>query len=670
MAKTYDIYRSLSLPIANDSGKPASLNEEDRSVEVLATTENPAAVYDWDRGMVDEVLLMSGLKMPAGKQVPLLDTHSRYSTASVIGSFRQMAITKDGLVGRAYFSSVAEADGPYTKVAEGHLTDFSVGYRYATKDYTWIPEGETQKVQGKSYTGPLKVVTRWQLKELSVCPIGADELAKARADNKAPAPQHKENLMDPKLRAFLERHGLRKEATEEEATAFFAKMNMDEMAPAEKPTVPAGLSAEEARAAADLAVRQERERSSEITALCEKHGCRALAPTLIGDGRSVDQARQSVLEELAKNPGPAGYGHRSPATVGVEDRDKFRAASQDALMLRSGHQVEKPAAGHDELAGRSMVEMCRMSLVRSGQSDAGRPLEVVGRALMSSDMPVILGGTANLSLMMGYEAAGETWAEWCATAPISNFLTHKSARASEGEDLDEIPDGGEYEYEERTEAFESYQIATYGKIFAITRQAIINDDIGALTAIPFSHGEAAARKVGDVVYAVLTANSAMGDGVALFHSTHNNLGTSGVLTEITMGEGIKLMGLQKDIAGKRRLNLSPQFHIAPKTLEGTHEAFFSSNQFVGAATDATRTNIYAGPKYKRVYDSRLDDTSTSAWYLAGPKGKTIKVFFLDGVQKPYMEQRTGWSVDGIEHKVRIDAGSKAMDYRSLVKNAG
>jgi len=666
MKKHYDTYRAM--PLAMQGGKPSSLNEEDRSVEVLATTENPATIYDWERGYIEEILLMSGLEMPGNRQVPLLDTHSRYSTASVIGSFRGMIIEGNGLVGRAHFSTVAEAEGPYTKVCEGHLTDFSVGYRVI--ESIWIEKGMKQNVAGREFTGPVKVVTKWKLKELSVCPIGADELAKARADQGAPAPQHKENLMDQRLRAFLERHGLRKDATEDEANAFFEKMNQQPVTVAGA----AGPTADEIKRAADEAaenaVRAERSRTTEISSLCEKYGCRELSAGLIGDNKTVDEARQAVLDHLAKNPAPAGYGHRSPVMLGADERDKFRAAGQDALLLRAGIPREKPAPGHDELAGRSMVELSRMCLVRAGFSDSGRPLDVVGRALTSSDLPVILGATANLSLMMGWEAAQESWEQWCAVGAVSNFLTHKAARASEGDDLTEVPEGGEYEYEDRSESFESYAVVTYGKLFAITRQAIINDNIGALTDIPYSHGEAAARKVGDVVYAVLTANSAMGDGIALFHASHANLGTAGVPSEVTMAEGIKLMGLQKDIAGKRRLNINPQFFIGPKTAEGAAEIFFSSTQFAGDLKSATRTNIYAGPRFTRVYDARLDGASTTAWYLAGPKGKTVKVFFLDGVQKPFLEQKTGWNVDGVEHKVRIDAGAKAMDWRGMVKNAG
>ena len=92
------------------------------------------------------------------------------------------------------------------------------------------------------------------------------------------------------------------------------------------------------------------------------------------------------------------------------------------------------------------------------------------------------------------------------------------------------------------------------------------------------------------------------------------------------------------------------------------------------ATDSsfasTRNNIYSGNVLTRVYNSRLDDDDAAAWYLAAMKGKTVIVYFLNGQKQPYLETRPGWDVDGIELKVRIDAGAAAIDYRGLYMNDG
>jgi hypothetical protein len=186
-----------------------------------------------------------------------------------------------------------------------------------------------------------------------------------------------------------------------------------------------------------------------------------------------------------------------------------------------------------------------------------------------------------------------------------------------------------------------------------------------LNDIPAQHGEACLRLEGDIAYAVLTANAAMGDGTALFHANHGNVsGGAGAIAQTTLAAGIKAMKLQKDIGGKRRLNIRPVFVIGPATIEGAAEVFFGSTLL----SSNMQTNPYSGSYFTRVYDARLDDTSTSDWYLAGPKGQTVKVFYLRGNRAPYLESQMGFGTDGIEFKVRHVVGAKAVDWKALFKN--
>lgn len=656
-------FRTITVKLANNG--PATLDTESRSVEVIGATENPVPVFDWERGeILDEVLLMSGCRMPESRQIPLLDTHMRFDTSSVIGSYRDMRSAKGELLGTAFFSDAPEAQSPFQKVREGHLTDFSIGYKVTESIY--IPDGQRQDISGHIYTGPVKVSTSWIPRELSVCPIGADEFAKARAAT-APDPEinkpHKEvRKMDPKIRSFLESRGLAKEATEEEAYRFLETLDIK---PAE---FHSGAAVDVERERTE-AVRIERERMLEIRALGEQYGMADIADEHIKKGTSIDAIRKIVLEQLIGKTPAVGF-RQSSIEIIESERDKFRAAAADALTIRSGVKVEKPAPGAHEFAGFSLKELSRECLRIAKQSREGNVIEMVGRALTTSDLPNILANVANKSLFEGYDAASETWATWCATGSVSDFKTNTLVRSSESDDLEEIVESGEYKYGSMSEGKEEYKIATYGKLFAISRQTIINDDLAALTDIPRKHGEAAARKIGDIAYAVLTANAAMGDGVALFYSTHANLGTGGVPSETTLAEAIKLMKLQKDIGGKRRLNINPIFFIGPVALEGSAEIFFNSGQFAGTNLATTRVNPYAGTRFTRIFEPRLDDASATAWYLAGPKGKTVTVFFLNGNQSPYLETRQGWNVDGVEYKVRMDAGAKALDWKAMVKNAG
>jgi len=147
------------------------------------TTEQPATVFDWDRwDFVDEVLLLDGMTVPAIKQVPLLDSHSRGSVDDVLGSVNDFQVAKAGgfiaLDGAVSFAADEKSQRTQQKVLDQHITDGSVGYRVTRS--VWIPEGTEAAIKGRTFSGPLKVSYESELREFSITPIGADTLAKVR----------------------------------------------------------------------------------------------------------------------------------------------------------------------------------------------------------------------------------------------------------------------------------------------------------------------------------------------------------------------------------------------------------------------------------------------------------------------------------------------------------
>ena len=157
-----------------------TLDADKRSIDVVAASEHPAIVWDWERwAPVREVLLMSGARF--NRQIPLLDAHTRYSSKNVLGSVRDLRVENGELVGKTFYSSVKEADDAFTKLREGHLTDYSIGY--SVEKSVWIEKGKSKEIQGRTFEGPMRVVTRFTVVELSTVPIGADNKAKARNKN-------------------------------------------------------------------------------------------------------------------------------------------------------------------------------------------------------------------------------------------------------------------------------------------------------------------------------------------------------------------------------------------------------------------------------------------------------------------------------------------------------
>lgn len=638
-------YRTLAIKkgSAGQEG-PSTWNPETRSLQVVAATENPVMVFDWERfEVVPEVLLMSGCRLPMGRKIPLLDSHNRNTSQDVLGSARELTISGAELLANPHFSKrTKKAEEVAGLVEDGDVEDFSIGYR--VNKHVWLNAGETKVIEGRSFTGPLKVSVDWTPRELSVTPIGADEGAKSRSQT---TEQGRGSIMP-----------------------FWSKNQGNQG----QGTPPHGGQ----QAAEDL-IRAERFRISEVTALCERFNCGHMTEQLIQGGTSVDEAQRAVLAHLdthsQNTPGFRGNVEGSyfgRVEIGQEAVEKRREAVIDGFSLRAGVRIEKPAPGANEYRAMSFVDLARECLLAAGESIRGLPpgrvIEMAIRAHTTNDFPYLLAGTQNKILRASYEGSPDTWSLWTSTHDAVDFKEMSRNQLSEFSDFDQIMEHQEYRYGTFGESKEVYSIYSYGKLFAITRQALINDDLGAFTRVPRAFGAAAKRQVGDLVYGILTTNAAMSDGVTLFHADHSNVGTGAVVDVASLTEARKLMRMQTGLQGQV-LNIVPKFIIGPAALETGIDAILNSISLDDVNPGII--NPFKG-KLTPVIEPRLDATSTTAWYLACSPGvcDTIEIAYLNGQKYPYIESREGWTVDGIEFKARLDVGAKSLDWRGLVYNAG
>jgi hypothetical protein len=637
------------------------------------TTSAPCRVYNFF-GDTYEILLMNNVTLPENGQVPLLDSHDRYSVERVLGSCREIkADVKGGrLLGKVFFSATPEGDKAFIKVREGHLTDFSVGYMVGT--YQEIELDQTAIIEGEEFTGPCVVVTEWTLKELSICPIGADPAAKARGEIKEEPQMSKSKAIKAKKGQGSEDTSakIRAEDDKKEDEEVDEPEDGEDEEKDEEGDEPAdedkGKKGKKDKSSSKSSKDDELKRILTIQNLCRSFQIKAEdQDRFILNKYSEDSVRKEILTIMERQlkDGP-GFGR---VDVTKDERDKFRAQVIDGLLLRGGKTVEKPADGSNLIRGFSLKELARECLFQSGQS-RDKNLDVnniIHRALSTSDLPILLEETSRRFLLDGFEQANETWSLWTSEGTTTDFKTSKFVNFGVDNVLLEVPPDDEFTNTKAAEESESYNIVTYGRIFYITRQAIINDDLGALTGIPRAIGEGANRAIGDAVYKVLIENPAMGDNKALFSTDHKNLLTGGGVPDVPkLGAAETAMGRQKDITG-RSLNIRPEYFIAPLSLRVGAETFFNS-QLIGTAATPNVHNIYAG-KFSRIYEPRLDDANPTTWFLAGPKNHSVCVFFLNGVKEPFMQPEIGYKIDGLSYKVRIDFGVKAVSWRALLKSA-
>lgn len=380
-----------------------------------------------------------------------------------------------------------------------------------------------------------------------------------------------------------------------------------------------------------------------------------------------EQARAAALAALGENTSastPTNYAYAHAGNGNIVKDGLINALS---ARVNLKHAPERTPYDH-----MSLLEMAKASLTEAGIGIAGfgSKMQIVGAAFThtTSDFGAVLMDVAAKAMLKGWEESGETWQAWCKRGELNNFRVAHRVGLSSLPSLPSVREGAEFKHVTLADTGAPIQLATYGGLFGITRQAIINDDLSLFTSIPALQGRAASRTIGDLVYAVLTSNANFTDNKALFHADHGNL-TDGLIDLAGLDAARMLMRLQKDEAGQT-LNIVPSFMLVPAALESSAMSLIGSTALPGSEMNSGVKNPLHNLA-QVITEPRLDAADPKAWYLAAAQGSdTVEVAFLDGVDTPYLEQQQGWTVDGVSFKVRIDAGVAPLDYRGMVKSTG
>ncbi|MDC9765444.1 ClpP-like prohead protease/major capsid protein fusion protein [Proteus mirabilis] len=381
---------------------------------------------------------------------------------------------------------------------------------------------------------------------------------------------------------------------------------------------------------------------------------------------SVEKAREQLLNTIAQqqNPEPS---NKDNAHIYAGNGNIVGDSVRASVMARAGYQDYEKDNAYNSMTLR---ELARASLTERGVGVATyNPMQMIGMAFThsTSDFGNILLDVANKAILLGWEENDETFEKWTKKGQLSDFKTAHRVGLGAFPSLRQVREGAEYKYVTLDDKGETIALATYGELFSITRQAIINDDMNMLTDVPMKFGRAAKATVGDLVYAVLIDNEKMSDKKALFSTDHKNMLTGGMDVE-TISAGRTAMRQQKE--GERTLNIRPAFMLVPTTLETQAIQVVKSGSVKGADVNANIINPVRDLA-EIIAEPRLDDASEKDWYMASRQGSdTIEVAYLNGIDVPYIDQLEGFTSDGVTTKVRIDAGVAPVDYRGLLKVTG
>lgn len=608
------------------------VDTDSRTVELSFSSETPYGRWFGDEILCHDEECINLERFNNGLGTVLFN-HDR---DAVVGHIEKVWLEDNRGKALVRFDTDEQSETIFQKVQSGTLQGVSVGY--SIKRYEVLDDKESVSSNGR-FKGPdTYVVTDWEPLEISIVSVPADATVgvgrSAEEIHTSIDTQEETKRMDEKAIVTTE---------EVKSTP-----------------VETGITQEDLQ----KAMEQERKRTSEITALFRDFDVEG-ADEAIVMGVSVDEARAMVMDQLrARNKGVT-------VTMGEAESDKFRAAAQDAVLMAAGIPVADAAPGANELRGHSLVELARESLQREGlQANFGDNMELARQAINStSTFPAIMSNLANKSVMTGFNEAETTFQIWAGKGSNRDFKEAARVALSEAGNLELVPEGGQFPHDSLGEASARTKVATYGKLFSLTRQAIINDDLGLFSKIATKYGSAAKRLVNKMVYAQLTGNVKMQDNVALFDAKHGNVATTGeALSVKAIAKAITAMRRQKGITGEATLNITPKYLVVPPELEVTAYQIVNST----AAVDGVNSGVVNPYKGRFVVVADAELTDPDAWYLVADATQhdTIEVTYLNGVETPRLETRQGFDVDGIEYKVAFDCGVSALDFRGVYRNAG
>ncbi len=715
--KTEQSDRKMSVQYGRALIQPASIDVKTREVDVVFATETPVERFGWDEDY-NEVLSCeeSAIRMSrANKGLPVLDCHQSWSVFDQLGRTIKVWVSEQKEVcARIRFSGSLRARELFQDVADGIVTDISVGYRVYKYEREPAAEGER----------PIYRAVDWEPNEISFAPVPADinsgvrgnkdehsvEIINRTTNTNTTMTKNKKNAKrsteagktiqwtveggpvkkgdiidtgevkgtalddgedgDEITLSLIENDDAQAAADDAQAAADDAQAAADD----------AQAAADDAQAAADNAqTAAENEgddeegtrRISAIQQMCRAAGLSAdYALGLAGTKLSVDQCRKAVLIRLQKTQRNVG-GHHN-INVGLDAGTKKRNAAQEYILHRVMPGTFKMTEGARHFYGTSLVEMAKELLHESGINTRGlSKLQVADyvfgkRTHSTSDFPLLFEGVLDKMLRAQYEFAPEFWPLIARQTSVADFRAKGLYQVGSQNGMKEVAEGAEIKYTTLTESKQSIQIKSYAEGIKFTRQAFVNDDLNAFAVIPGNFVKDWDEMRGSLIWGLIINNAKMDDGKALFDTAHGNLltGASSALSETSLAAAKVALTKQKGIDGRI-------IRVLPKYLIVAPENEITAKKLITSITPAKSAdvNVFANA-FDVIVEPRLTDPT--AWYLAADPNAVDGLYYayLEGNESLRVNSEEDFNTDTMKYAVRGDFGAAAIDYRGWVKAAG
>lgn len=635
---------------------------------------------------------LSGLKAARDK-IPILLDHE---SSQIIGQTDVITIDAAGVeLTGSITGEDANSQSVLTHARNGFEWQASIGASIVRQEF--LKTGEKAVVNGREVSGPLLIARESRLFETSFVAIGADPQTTASVAASSSSLGSLPTGETTMFEKWLEAKGFDPKALSDVQRTYFQSLYDEEIKAArEGPKITESLDQIVAKHEGEI------ERQNKITAFLDMAMADrpALIPALkrLGEVALENKSKFEEVElQVMRLERTRGHGATMvkggrqvaqkiiEATVarscGLKELDKFfdqetLNASDDQFPHGIGLR-DLLLLGARENGYQGFLSSDPRSLLEAAFPGRSNPREIRAEGISTLSLPGIMSNIANKFLMVGFNAVESSWRDIAAIGNARDFKQFFSYSFVMNSMFAKVGPAGELEHATASEVAYSNKVDTFGKMFAVTRADIINDDLGALSQVPMRLGRGAAIGLNVLFWTEFLAN------VGTFYTSgRGNVSTgAGSALSSTGLQAAQLAFAKQTDPNLDPLAISPSILLVPPELEITANELMTSLIInTGGASTQTKVpnrNVWAN-KYKTVMSRYLSNTnivgnSTTAWWLIADPMELplIQVAFLNGRQEPVVESADAdFNVLGIQFRGYYDCGVAKQEYRASVRSAG
>ncbi|MCV6548567.1 MAG: HK97 family phage prohead protease [Cohaesibacter sp.] len=614
---------------------PSTYDENARSVvAVLSTGSRVRRWWDFEELEISDSAI--DLTRADSGQVKLLDHHNQYERNAVLGAVSNVRIEGGQLVGLLTFADSDVGRDAEGQVKRGELSSVSIGYKVDNWERTGVEDERD-----------IWTARKWELLEVSLVSVPADPAANIRSLPKGEISENPNNE-DGNMPNPVDTQRTKPSDNQDNST--------------NGGDTPASEPDQHNQPVNDPAPEQRSVASTEQICDVAERSCLDMAFIRSMDGKSMDEVNAAALAALQKRTSAPVNSTHNDSTL--DNPENMRAAMSDALASRA--MGAQPSEQSRQFMSYSIADVAAASMgerAQFGRND----IDVVQRALSTGDFPLILEGVNNQIMRAEYDRHMPTYREIMRRRDLPDFRASHSYSLGDFPVLKEVTEKGEIDFGGISEGKESAKLQTFGRRVSITRQMLVNDNLGAFADIGRRAALAVLLFENGLGYKTLLSNGGKGpklsDGKELFHAGHNNLLAVAPIGVDGMSVARKALRGQQSLDGQR-LNIPAKKLVVGPELETVAEMFLTK-------VTPTRQEDYNpfGGKFDLVVEGEIEDDS---WRLfADPNVNDVLIYgYLQQNPGPIFMRNHSSPVDGVELVVVLDFYVSASDYRGAVMNPG